>query len=247
MINYEPYQKFFNVLGHNKENILLIHNFISDEDLKVINEYLNSKADDDEFMGGKDLRIDDVFGENPDVARLVHKYEKKIYDTAVMHFTDRMGIPIVREAVNPTHFVKWITGMNSGLHCDCETHDGKPAEAADFYRYNVSVLAYPNDSYTGGEITFPEYGIVVKPVAGDLIMFPGNGAYKHTVEVVTSGIRYTMPSWYAFDVGNKNIRRTPGTYLDSVQLWPDNPDIDPVGIKVKDIYQPLDGDNNEKT
>ena len=128
--------------------------------------------------------------------------------------------------------------MSSGLHADCETHDGQPAEAADFYKYNIAVLAYPNDDYIGGEITFPDYNFVVKPKAGDLIIFPGNSYYRHTVELVQKGTRYTMPSWYTFDAGKEHEQRNYGTYLDSAQLWPD-PNVDLLGIKTRDEYRSL--------
>ena len=35
----------------------------------------------------------------------------------------------------------------------CLWFDKNAKEAADFYKYNVSVLMYPNDNYDGGEIT----------------------------------------------------------------------------------------------
>lgn len=240
MINYSLYQNYFNLLGKNKENIILIHDFIDKEDLKHINAYLDLYKDNDEFMGGKDLRDDRVKKENPVVGNILDKYEEKIYNTAYEVFTLKNSIPIVRKPVNSTHFVKWVTGMNSKLHCDCEKPDGTPALAADFYKYNVSVLMYPNDTYEGGEITFPDYDLIIKPKPGDMIMFPGNGAYKHTVEKVTSGIRYTMPSWYSFDV-NEQIEKTTKewSYVDSVQLWEGSPDfdkIDPVGIDARKNY-----------
>jgi len=237
MTNYQPYKEYFDRMGSNKDNIVIINNFINDDDLKSINDYLNSYKDDDEFMGGKDLRDDRVKKENPEVGKLLDKYEEKIYSEAYKLFTEKYGIPIIRKPVNPTHFVKWITGMNSKLHADCEKPDGTPAYSADFYTYNVSVLMYPNDEYTGGEITFPDYDIVLKPKPGDMILFPGNGAYRHTVQRVESGTRYTMPSWYSFDV--KQVVNPEGksyTYLDSIQLWEGLPDfdkIDPVGIDVR--------------
>lgn len=241
MINYQPYQNYFDVLGKNKDNIVIINNFIDNEDLLDINNYLDLYKDNDEFMGGKDLREDKVKEENPKVAEILDKYEKKIYEKVNEIFTEKYKIPIIRKPVNSTHFVKWIPGMNSKLHCDCEKPDGTPAFAADFYTYNVSVLMYPNDNYTGGEITFPDYDLVLKPKPGDMIMFPGNNAYKHTVQKVESGIRYTMPSWYAFDVNesiNKESKKY--SYLDSVQLWEGLPDfdkIDPVGIDVRNYNE----------
>jgi len=241
MINYQPYQNYFDVLGKNKDNIVIINNFINDEDLLAINNYLDLYKDNDEFMGGKDLREDKVKKENPKVAEILDKYEKKIYEKVNELFTEKYKIPIIRKPVNSTHFVKWIPGMNSKLHCDCEKPDGTPAFAADFYTYNVAVLMYPNDNYTGGEITFPDYDLVLKPKPGDMIMFPGNNAYKHTVQRVESGTRYTMPSWYAFDVNEStNNESKKYSYLDSVQLWEGLPDfdkIDPVGIDVRNYNE----------
>lgn len=240
MIDYSPYQKYFEIIGKDKSNITLINNFINDEDLEVINNYLNSYKDNDEFMGGKDLREDRVKSENPTVGLLLDKYEEKIYRQAYQSFTKKYGIPILRKAVNSTHFVKWITGMNSRLHCDCEKPDGTPAYTADFYKYNISVLMYPNNEYTGGEIVFPDYDLTVKPKPGDMIMFPGNGAYKHIVTRVESGTRYTMPSWYTFDINTKDITpKRDWDYTDSVQLWEGTPDfdkIDPVGINVRKTF-----------
>jgi hypothetical protein len=238
MINYEPYKKYFNKLGSNKNNINYIEDFINQDDINTIINYLNTYKDNDEFMGGKDLREEQVKKENQEVGILLDKYENKIYKEAYRLFTEKYEIPIVRQAVNSTHFVKWIPGMNSKLHCDCEKPDGSPAISADFYRYNVSVLMYPNDNYVGGEITFPDYDLVIKPKAGSMIMFPGNNSYKHTVERVKDGVRYTMPSWYTFDVklSNTDSEQKQWTYEDSVQLWEGLPDfdkIDPVGIDVK--------------
>lgn len=238
MINYEPYKNYFDKIGINKENIVYIEDFIDKEDLNKIINYLNQHENNDEFMGGKDLKDSQIKKENPGVGNLLDKYENKVYQEAYKLFTERHGVPINRIPVNSTHCVKWIPGMNSKLHCDCEKPDGTPALTADFYKYNVSVLMYPNDNYTGGEITFPDYDLIFKPKAGSMIIFPGNGAYKHTVERVKTGTRYTMPSWYSFDVKSldQDDTKTNWTYKDSVQLWeglPDYDKIDPVGMDVK--------------
>jgi hypothetical protein len=237
MIDYAPYKAYFDILGANKDNIKIIENFIEPDDLKLINNFLNEHRDNDEFMGGKDFQQNDVKKLNPEVANLLDKYESKVYKVVKELFTEQYGIPVNRIPVNSTHFVKWISGMDSKLHCDCEKPDGSPALVADFYKYNVSVLMYPNSDYTGGAITFPDYDLTIKPKPGTFIVFPGNNSYKHTVERVLDGVRYTMPSWYSFDVKDKSRGSTKNyTYKDSVQLWeglPDYDKIDPVGINVK--------------
>lgn len=235
-IDYRPYKKIFDIIGKDKSNIILINNFIEQGDLQKIQDYLNTHKDDNEFMGGKDLRFDQVYKENPEVGELLHKYEKKTYEVIKEKFINRYGIKVLEEPENPTHFVKWVPGMSSKLHSDCEKPDGSPAESANFFKYNISVLMYPNNDYVGGAISFPDYGITLKPNPGDFIMFPGNSAYKHTVTNIEHGTRYTMPSWFAFDIGFFMSSTEPGrkySYKDSVQLW-EGEKVNPVGPGYKE-------------
>lgn len=60
----------------------------------------------------------------------------------------------------------------------------------------LSVLLYLNDDYDGGEITFRQSNITIKPEAGGLIFFPSNFLYVHEVAPVTNGTRYSLPNWY---------------------------------------------------
>lgn len=63
----------------------------------------------------------------------------------------------------------------------------------------LSVVAYLNDDYDGGEITFTsvgEGGITIKPEAGSAVFFPSNYIGSHTISEVTRGVRYAVPNWY---------------------------------------------------
>jgi predicted 2-oxoglutarate/Fe(II)-dependent dioxygenase YbiX len=84
-------------------------------------------------------------------------------------------------------------------------------------------LVYINDNYEGGHINFPNQNFGFKPKAGDLIIFPGNNAYQHEVTEVISGKRYTMPSWYSFDIKDVSIKTEKegleGLLTNSKQLW----------------------------
>jgi len=62
------------------------------------------------------------------------------------------------------------------------------------YSYNctVSLVAYPNDDYEGGELYFRLQDLKVKPKAGDLYIFPSNFMYPHQAMPVTSGIKYSI-------------------------------------------------------
>jgi hypothetical protein len=64
----------------------------------------------------------------------------------------------------------------------------------DFHR-RISTIYYINDNYTGGEIVFPRFGITYKPLANELLMFPSNYVYNHSVLPVIDGTRYAVVSW----------------------------------------------------
>lgn len=61
---------------------------------------------------------------------------------------------------------------------------------------SLSVLSYLNDDYDGGEISFPQSNITLKPKAGSIVFFPSNFIYVHTIAKMKSGVRYAIPSWF---------------------------------------------------
>ena len=72
----------------------------------------------------------------------------------------------------------------------------------------ISSILYLNDNYSGGELYFPYFDILLKPNAGSVIFFPSNFMYVHEVKEITSGIRYSFPNWF------HNLEK---------QLLPENP------------------------
>lgn len=81
-----------------------------------------------------------------------------------------------------TNFVKY--GANQHFQ---EHHDHG-------YSYNctVSMVSYPNDDYTGGEINFRLQGVTYKPEAGDCVIFPSNFMYPHRALPVGEGTKYSL-------------------------------------------------------
>jgi len=60
----------------------------------------------------------------------------------------------------------------------------------------ISVSWFLNDDFSGGELVFPEFDLTIKPVAGEMIIFPSNHPYLHRVNPVSTGIRYAAVRWY---------------------------------------------------
>jgi Rps23 Pro-64 3,4-dihydroxylase Tpa1-like proline 4-hydroxylase len=64
----------------------------------------------------------------------------------------------------------------------------------DFPR-KISYVYYFNENYEGGEICFPRFNLMYKPKANEMIFFPSNYVYNHSVSPVTEGTRYAVVSW----------------------------------------------------
>lgn len=79
----------------------------------------------------------------------------------------------------------WNEGQSMGPHFDGQ--DGNQNLA-------FSLVAYINDDYEGGEISFPNHNVTIKPKAGSLIMFPSQEPYIHEVKPIISGTRYMSPA-----------------------------------------------------
>lgn len=82
--------------------------------------------------------------------------------------------------------LKYSDGSEYHLHVD-----GTPQN-----RRQMSMVAYFNDDYIGGELEFPNFNIKLKPTAGSLILFPSNYAYAHIAHPVTGGTKYSMVTWF---------------------------------------------------
>lgn len=57
----------------------------------------------------------------------------------------------------------------------------------------ISIVIYINDNYEGGELSFPEQNITIKPEAASMVIFPSYPPYYHDPKPVTSGDKYMSP------------------------------------------------------
>ncbi len=87
----------------------------------------------------------------------------------------------------PMSISKYFVGSQMGKHTD--THDDDQGKT-------ISVVLYLNDDYTGGEIEFEDQGIIVKPTAGSIVVFPSRKPYYHASKPVLSGEKYIVPGFW---------------------------------------------------
>lgn len=61
----------------------------------------------------------------------------------------------------------------------------------------LSVVCFPHSTASrGGELTFPHFGVSVKPTSGSLVIFPSNFPYTHTAHPVEEGVKYSLVTWF---------------------------------------------------
>ncbi len=63
-----------------------------------------------------------------------------------------------------------------------------------------SIVAFLNDNFDGGELTFPLFDVSVKPKAGTAVLFPSNFPYFHFARPVGSSesneAKYSLVTWF---------------------------------------------------
>jgi hypothetical protein len=111
--------------------------------------------------------------------------------------------------VKSMFFSKMVEGGRNTLHMDnwYQTFDGK-LKPRPFNRDDRSGLLYLNDDYEGGELYFPLQDFEYKPKAGTFIFFEGNQEVPHEVNLVKSGTRYNIISFYG-DSSNFTVDTNP--------------------------------------
>lgn len=126
----------------------------------------------------------DIAGDTSQASKALQDLWQDLYDVklqAVKHYCKTFNIGELRywEAMN---FVKYGPDQHFMEH-----HDNG-------FSYNcvVSLVAYPNDDYEGGELYFRLQGLNIKPRAGDLFVFPSNFMYPHQAKPVISGTKYSI-------------------------------------------------------
>ena len=60
---------------------------------------------------------------------------------------------------------------------------------------DLSIVMFLNDDFEGGDFVFPDLKVRVRPEPGMMVCFPSNHHYKHGVEPVTKGMRYSIVCW----------------------------------------------------
>jgi Rps23 Pro-64 3,4-dihydroxylase Tpa1-like proline 4-hydroxylase len=166
-----------------EDNIFCIPNFLSEDDLKIFINIIDKLSENDWEKINKFQDLD---------------WHHKFYD-----YNDEQLASMVRDKFNallsffPNSVVYGLGRIlrqrpqdMMNAHVD-ETYD-------DFNKLNrdYAVVIYLNDDYSGGELSFVNLDIKIKPDAGSLMIFKTGEKYLHEVKTVNKDkARYCLPAW----------------------------------------------------
>lgn len=91
------------------------------------------------------------------------------------------------------HTQKWEPGAYARLHSDNTDEKGN---SGAFTRSRYAAFLYLNDDFEGGLLQFPFNDVSISPEVGMLAAFDGGFNNMHEVTMITSGVRYTIGSFW---------------------------------------------------
>lgn len=184
------------------ENVLVVENFLSADDLKYLNNIIDSLSEDDwkiEYTQNLAKFCLEKFGRD-DVDNLVAEgkfeitsgWEDKNYnlknDLVAQGIADKLeNLVCIADSSLRASGLKTFQRMQEGVELKAHTdQDTDPS-----IRY--ATIIYINDNYNGGELFFTNKDIEIKPKSGSLIIFPGTKEFDHGVRHVKAGpLRYVL-------------------------------------------------------
>jgi hypothetical protein len=91
------------------------------------------------------------------------------------------------------HTQKWEPGAYARIHSDNTDEEGN---SGAFTRSRYAAFLYLNDDFEGGMLQFPGQDLSIQPKVGMLAAFDGGFNNMHEVTLITSGVRYTIGSFW---------------------------------------------------
>jgi hypothetical protein len=184
------------------ENVLLVENFLTKEELDDLWLIINSTPEEDwkiEYLSNLANFCMEKFGRD-DVENLVieGKYEitqnwedKNLniskYECSNIFYNRLNNLVIKADPTIEVSGLKTFQRMQKGV--ELKSHTDQTTDPSIKY----ATIIYINDDYVDGEFFFKNKNLQIRPKPGSLIIFPGNDEFEHGVRHVGEGpIRYVI-------------------------------------------------------
>ena len=189
--------------GNSKDNIMIMHNFVEENDLKTLQEFFPTITEwenprETEYNEDGECIYDASYWWDrmcsgqileriaPEIHQLINKYIVKMQNAIENKFS-------VSLSQRPPVLVRWLHGNEQQPHADKQLNDGTPNP---FPTYDINSIIYWNGDFEGGQFYYPEHEIELEIEPGLAVAHPGDVHYLHGVKPVISGTRWTTPSFY---------------------------------------------------
>ena len=189
--------------GSSKDNIMIMHNFVEENDLKTLQEFFPTITEwenprETEYNEDGECIYDASYWWDrmcsgqileriaPEIHQLINKYIVKMQNAIENKFS-------VSLSQRPPVLVRWLHGNEQQPHADKQLNDGTPNP---FPTYDINSIIYWNGDFEGGQFYYPEHEIELEIEPGLAVAHPGDVHYLHGVKPVLSGTRWTTPSFY---------------------------------------------------
>lgn len=115
----------------------------------------------------------------------------------VHDFLNEFLLPVVNDYRNMHSAFHWVDSEGwQILKYGQNNHFVNHYDDSKVFPRTVSMSYYLNEDYEGGEIEFPRFNLKIKPKENQMVMFPSNYVYNHSVHPVVSGTRYAVVGWW---------------------------------------------------
>lgn len=180
--------------GFIKDDVVFYNNFLTPEECKTLIEVFEDEEQPWSMSAFFESYGMSIMPEDPILERygLPRDYFGKLADRLHKVVEDAHQRPV--KSVS-SHAQKWQIGAFAPFHSDNTDMDGNPSA---WEKSKLVCLLYINDDYEGGELDFRDHDICIKPVAGQLITFPGGFNNIHQVLPVKGTTRHTIGAFWDY-------------------------------------------------
>lgn len=121
-----------------------------------------------------------------DISVFIYNSLESALTIAGKDYASKQGIGYVDP--RPISISRYRTGSSMGYHVDDYSQEGKSSL--------MSAVMYLNDNYEGGELSFPDQKVAIKPTAGSIVIFPSVAPFYHQSMPILSGNKYMVPAFW---------------------------------------------------
>lgn len=180
--------------GFIKEDVVFYDNFLTEDECKTLVKVLEDPEQPWSMSAFFESYGMSIMPEDPILERygLSRDYFGKLADRLHKVVEDAHQRPV--KSVS-SHAQKWQEGAFAPFHSDNTDMEGNWSA---WERSKLVCLLYLNEDYEGGELDFRDHDICIKPVAGQLITFPGGFNNIHQVLPVKNGTRHTIGAFWDY-------------------------------------------------